>query len=406
VRRLLIAGGAGGIALVASLALPWVGFGDRVNLGDTRHYRQIAGRILDGSIPYHDFFVEYPPGALPIFLLPKIGTSSAAGYAIFFRSAAALVTLITLVVVARTVEALGADLLRMVAAAVFVGISPAFLGAVSLARYDVWAAALTSVALLLLIRGHSRTSALLLGIGAATKVYPVLLIPLLLIDVGRRLGRGAAIRCAAVAACAFALIVGPFTPSGVGGVGFSFKEQLTRVLEIESLGGAVLLVAHKLGAYHPTIYAGLSYELIGHLPDAAGALMTILLVAGLVAAYWAYWRSERTANDLVLAVAAVVAVTVAFDKVLSPQYLVWLVPVVALLWGRVGAVSWSLLAAAMVLTASYFPSHFRDLRTGGGTAWVVLGRDALLVGLAAFLVGVAVGRRSRPVAAQGVVHEF
>jgi uncharacterized membrane protein len=388
----LLAAIVGAVGLVVAVAMPWVHFGDRVNLGDTRHYRAIAERILHGGVPYHQFFVEFPPGALPIFLLPTIGTSSYGGYGMVFRGAAVLVTLVTLVVVARTVRALGGDRLRTIAAALFVAVSPALLGSVFLLRYDVWAAALTSLALLAMLRGHARASAALFGLGAATKVYPVLLIPLLLLHVGRRAGHRAALRCAAISAGLFALVVGPFALFGLGGVAYSFRTQLSRVLEIESLGGTLLLAAHRLGAYHPTIYPGLSPELLGNLPDAVGALQTLVLAVGLAAAYWAYWQSRQTPADLVLAAAAVLSVTVAFNKVLSPQYLIWLVPVVALLWGRVAAVAWSLLAGAMVMTVAYFPSRFHDLRHGGSVAWLVLGRNLVLVALAAFLIAVLARR--------------
>ena len=85
---------------------------------------------------------------------------------------------------------------------------------------------------------------------------------------------------------------------------------------------------------------------------------------------------------------------VALNKVLSPQYLVWLVPVIALVGGRVGAVARGLLAAAMILTVAYFPDRFRDFRLLGSSVWVVLARDLVLVGLAAFLIQ-ALRSRSR-----------
>jgi uncharacterized membrane protein len=404
-----VASAVGAVVVVLTTLLPWVHFGDRVNLGDVRHYRHIAEQILDGRVPYHQFFVEYPPGALPIFLLPTAFAHSVGDYGIAFRVSAAVVTVIAVAAVVWTLSSMSAQRGRMVAAAAFVGVSPALLGAVYFGRYDIWAAAITSLALLALLRGRYSTTAVILGLGAATKVYPVLLIPLLLMIVARRVRLRAAVRTAVIAASVFVVCLVPFAVRGFSGVGYSFKIQLTRVLEIESLGAAVLLAAHQLGAYHPTIYSGLSFQLTGHLPDAVGILQTLLLVAGLLTAYWAFWLSAQTPDDVALAAAAVLSVTVAFDKVLSPQYLVWLVPVVALLWGRVGAVAWSLLAGAMVLTASYFPSHFRDLRHGGSSVWIVLGRDVVLVGLAVFLVTVAVRRvsaASGPVAAQGVVHEF
>jgi len=228
-------------------------------------------------------------------------------------------------------------------------------------------------------------------------VYPVLLLPLLLVREARQSGLGAAARSACVAGLAFAVVVLPFAMLAPGGVAYSFKSQLTRVLEIESLGGALLLSAHRLAAYDPTIHAGLSYELTGGLPVALGMVQLLILAVGLAIVWFAFWRSAQSGSDVVLAAAATLTVAVAFDKVLSPQYLVWLVPVVALLWGRIGALAWSLSATAMILTATYFPSRFHDLRHEGPTAWIVLARDVVLVVLAAALAAAVARGGRRPV---------
>jgi hypothetical protein len=383
----------GGGLLVASALAPWTHFTDRVHLGDVRHYHTLAEKILHGSVPYHELFVEYPPGALGIFLLPTLAGHSAGTYGITFRVGIAVVTLVGIAGVAATLVRLGADRVRPLAAAAFLGVSPALLGSVFFDRYDVWAAVLTSLALYALFVDRPQTSAALLGVGAATKVYPGLLLPLVLIRVLGRSGVHAAVRCAVVAGAVLAVMIGPFAAIGAGGVAFSFKSQMTRVVEIESITGAVLLCLHRLGAYHPKVYAGLSYELLGSLPHALGILQTLVLFAAIVFAWWAFLVSEQSDDDLVLAAAAIVTVTVAFNKVLSPQYLVWLVPLVVLLWGRLGVIAWSLLAAAMALTVAYFPNRFHDLRVGGGTAWLVLARDAVLVVLAGILLG-ALGRRA------------
>jgi hypothetical protein len=69
--------------------------------------------------------------------------------------------------------------------------------------------------------------------------------------------------------------------------------------------------------------------------------------------------------------------------VLSPQFLVWLVPLVPLVRGRRGMAAGVLLAAALVLTQLWFPYRYWRLVFGLDTeaSWLVLARDLVLVGL-------------------------
>jgi uncharacterized membrane protein (DUF2068 family) len=89
----------------------------------------------------------------------------------------------------------------------------------------------------------------------------------------------------------------------------------------------------------------------------------------------------------VRASAASLAVFVALGKVLSPQFLIWLAPVVPLVRGRRGLWASGLLAAALILTQVWFPFRYWDLAThfDTTTSWLVLARDVALVALAVVL---------------------
>ena len=83
--------------------------------------------------------------------------------------------------------------------------------------------------------------------------------------------------------------------------------------------------------------------------------------------------------------AACTCAFVAFDKVLSPQYLLWLIPLVPLVRGRRGLLATGLLAAALVLTQVWFPQRYFDYALHFRLAGVVLARDLVLVALVAVL---------------------
>ena len=42
-------------------------------LVDTPLYQRYGENVVGGQVPYRDFALEYPPGALPVFILPALG---------------------------------------------------------------------------------------------------------------------------------------------------------------------------------------------------------------------------------------------------------------------------------------------------------------------------------------------
>ena len=88
--------------------------------------------------------------------------------------------------------------------------------------------------------------------------------------------------------------------------------------------------------------------------------------------------------------AASLAAFVAFDKVLSPQFLIWLLPLVPLVAGRRGLVASALLALALLLTQIWFPIRYFDLvHFDAFPSWVLLARDLVLVALLVVLTAPA-----------------
>ena len=84
----------------------------------------------------------------------------------------------------------------------------------------------------------------------------------------------------------------------------------------------------------------------------------------------------------------------AFGKVLSPQFLIWLVPVVALVGGRVGVAAAAFLGAALVTTHLWFPTRYWDLVDLEPVGWLALVRNVLLVTLAVVLAVAVTARES------------
>jgi hypothetical protein len=83
----------------------------------------------------------------------------------------------------------------------------------------------------------------------------------------------------------------------------------------------------------------------------------------------------------------VVCAFIALDRVLSPQYLIWLAPLVVALPRARGMLASALLGACMVLTQLWFPGHyFQLLAFDPLQSWLVVSRDILLLALLGTLV--------------------
>ena len=367
----------------------------RPDRGDIQEYFQYAQRTFEGQVPYRDFTLEYPPGALPVLLAPGPADH---GYYDRFRilmlalGAAAIALLVAVLFLA------GADAAELAAGVLVPATLPFTLNpSLVVQRYDLWPAALVLLALLALLRGHRTLGLVALGVGAAAKLYPLALVPLAILT---RRGRAHVRReVTIVTAAALALVV-PFAvvaPRGIGHVGWLL---VRRPLHVESLGGSILLVGHQLGVYKPTAYIsiGLSWDLAGPAAKAVALGGSLVEAAALVAVWFFFARGPRGRRELLLAVAAAVVGFVAFGKILSPQYMVWIAAAVPLALGRIRPYALTATLAALLLTLYVYDWGYFDLLRGGRVSWMMLARNVILVALFCSLLR-ELAARGRPRAA-------
>jgi uncharacterized membrane protein len=390
VRRLVAAPGAA--LFLLSCALVRGGLFDHHPYGDAHLYGHYAHEMTSGRIPYRDFFDEYPVLAQPLFfvvrLLPGPFVTSFK-WTMAICGAAALVLLVELLV------AVGAPLLRVAAAAAVAAASPLLVGPVFLNTYDLFPALLTAAALLAFLRGRRRTTYVLLALAVAAKVYPVVLLPIVLVEAWELGGREEVKRALGWFAGVLVLVHLPFAVLGPGGLRFSYWLQLKRGLEVESLAGGVLLVLDRLGLHSVALRdeAPGSRDAVGSLPAALAAVSSLALVTAVLYVAWLYLRGHR---DRLVAAAAAVTAFVAFNKVLSPQYTAWLVPLVP----AAGLAASAVLVVVLALTHAEFnrfaESHGSVEHWGQVLSWWILARDVALVGLFAVLaVKLRAGARPR-----------
>jgi glycosyl transferase family 87 len=378
---------------VGSWTLLHLGFYTHKQILDTPVYQRYGNLIADGKVPYRDFAVEYPPGALPVFAVPGLARAGhdqqvTEGFRRTFQSLMWICGAVAIGAMALVLRALRRSAGDVWAALAFAALAPLLLGSVILSRFDLWPAAIVALALAALVSDRLRTGHALLGLGVTVKLYPAVLLPLGLAFVWRRRGRREAFVCAAFAAVVIVVIFLPFVILSPGGVWDSLRLQLDRPLQVESLGSALLLAAHHafgVGVTGETSHG--SQNLAG---GGAQALAIAAVVAQALALLWiwtSFARGPAGREALIRASAASLTAFVAFGKVLSPQFLIWLIPLVPLVRGRRGLTASALLALALVLTQIWFPFRYFRLALDfePGLSWLLLLRDLMLAAIALIL---------------------
>jgi hypothetical protein len=374
----------GWIVLLVACSLPNVGLWNPNGKADTGLYSLYGGRIAHGHLPYRSgFSMEFPPGAIPALAVPALPRSN---YVPWFKVFELLCAAAAIGAVAYALA--GTPARRRYGAVIVAGAAPAALGPIALNSFDFWPSALAAWAVALTVRGRPRWGLAFLGAATAAKLYPALLTPALLAYVVRERGTREAKRALLAAVAVLAVVFAPFALLAPGGLKASLQEQATRGLQIESLGGSLLGVAHRLGAgFHVVVsHAPFSFDIGGRTAGALGVVLSLLVLAATAAAWRLLVREGQVDRDRTLrAVAATAVGFVAFAKVLSPQYLLFLVPLVPLVdslaaWGGL------LLVLGLTQVWARFPEPFLQITHLGGLIWVVLARDLVLVALYVVLV--------------------
>ena len=194
----------------------------------------------------------------------------------------------------------------------------------------------------------------LLGLAVSAKVYPLVLVPVAAVAVWRRAGpRRTALGIGTLLLVAAAVVV-PFAAYAPHGVYESFRSQAARGLQVESLGASLLLALDRLGLYDAQVVRTTGVagrNLAGGTADIVAAIMLAAEALAVALVWGLYARASDARRHLPLAFAAAVAGFLAFTKVFSPQYLVWLLPLVV---AAAEPAAVALVAVALVLAQVWF----------------------------------------------------
>ncbi|MFD6574008.1 glycosyltransferase 87 family protein [Streptomyces diastaticus] len=362
----------------------WVVPGPDVTVDVSVIYRDWYGVLSTGAFPADDVTWQYPPAAALAVLSPALLPFLPYAHAFFV-----LVLLTDAVVLALLLRA-GSGPGRSRRGG-WVGVAGvALLGPTAYARYDLMVAAV-AVAALLAGMGRPRLTGALVAFGALLKVWPALLL--------LGVARGAVRRVWGAAAVTGTVVLGAFAVAMPNALAF-LTAQRDRGTEVESLGALVFHVARYFGWQGEVRLHYGSLEFLG--PGVAGVSLAAQLLSVLALGWLVYWRLRArvfTPGTPADAAFAAVLLFTTTSRVISPQYLLWLVALAAVCLLFTG--TWMARPAVLVLAASAvtvleFPVFFGDVVTSTplGVGLMLL-RNGLLVA-ASLMACRALWRRTVP----------
>ncbi len=362
-------------ALHLAVFVPTIGDWSSVLIND---FAPQAQAIKGGDLPYRDQGIEYPPLSVPVLIAPIYLSDSTHGFVDGFMWEMLAFDLGIVVLISfglpgdprRVVSAVGiytagvVILSDVVFSASLIDTAP-----LALARFDLVPALFVLAAVLARDRARSATWSGLLSIGTAIKAFPLFLYP--------ALARGEKNPRRVVIAGAVPLLL---CAAGVLAIGDEFGSAITyhtqRALQVESLAASPFEVAHVLGT--SGISSGVGHGGFEIRASDATAARWVSVALGALVYLWvaiAGWRSRVTNLQLVT---ALLTVMVVFAPVLSPQFLLWILPVSACAYG-LGKEN-AVLLATFVLTQITLQHYDGVDSLNGSFVWPLAARNlALLV---------------------------
>lgn len=347
-------------------------------------YHGWYGVLQTGTFPLDDVTWQYPPGAALVILLPGLLPWS---YLVSFWVICGVVDALTVALLMRAGGRRG----RSFSGAWVWVVGVPLLGPMIYNRYDILVTALAVAGLLAVLR-RPAIGGLLLGLGGIIKVWPLLAL------IGTPSGRRT--RRSWTSAAATAGSLGFLLAAGMNGAFEFLKFQKERGIEVESLGAMPLHFARMAGAWTGEVKMNYgSNEMLGPWVDVISKVMVAGTLGGF--AWLLFWRltlKHRTAATTYDAALSALLIFTVTSRVISPQYMVWLVGAAAVCLTvratgqRPVAV---LILLATPLTLLEFPLLF--VQVTGSHTWgvIVLGLRNLLLLAAAVLSCVRLWRSTR-----------
>ena len=297
-------------------------------------YFRYAEAMVDGQMPYSDFAAEYPPFAMLLLLIPRLFSFSSFTYQIAFGLEVYVFLLIGLVCVHRIAGTYTDNPKRF--SDLYIILCVCLLDFI-LDRYDIFPMIMCLAALYFVRIGKIDHAWVMIALGTVTKLYPALMAPVLLIYLCMNGRKREALRGVVICLIIGCLCMLPFLIADPDTMLMFLTYHMDRGMQTESLVSSFLMLFGYLGLIDVGyVFNYGSDNIYGAVPDAIAGVMLYLMAIMLIATYALYWHKVRDRDSdyylrFTAACFAVVMVFMLVNKVLSSQYLVWIIPFVAVM---------------------------------------------------------------------------
>lgn len=346
-------------------------------------YHGWANRMAAGEVPYRDFRIEYPPLAAPFFLLPRLIATSRSGYIMAFAAEMLVFNALLVALVAGfTARREGEQ--RVAGRLGWMTLCWLALGPFVVGRFDVVPTVLAFASAVAWHEGRRARGGVLAGLGILAKLSPGVIgvLGFAAEATGRFRPRWrGTIACAVVVAAGFAIWFG----LAGRGVIETFRYHTERGVEVGSTASGLLWAAATVtGRGFSILHDHESANMVTPWSAGVGGLGVPIQVALLGLVAWRFVKGGR--RDFTRFSGAALLAFIVGGKVLSPQYLIWVMPFVVVLDRQTSRLARPLFLAACFATMLIYPVLTDSITQGEPLVFVLINiRNLALLGLWAVL---------------------
>lgn len=296
-------------------------------------YFRYAEQMVSFKMPYSDFAAEYPPFAMVIILIPRLFSFDSFTYQIAFGVLVFVFLLAGLYWTYRMAERF-TD--RPGRAADYYIVFTLILIDFVLDRYDVFPMIMLIGSLYFFSKEKYAASWVMLAFGTITKLYPALAAPIYLIYFIKRKQYDQAVKGVGIClVIGIASLVPFFIADPETALSF-LTYHMDRGLQTEAPVSTVLMLLGNLGVIDVSyIFNYGSDNIYGDVPDAIAGVMMPLMAVCIAAVYVLYAVRSKDGRepfaDIHYAAFAAIMAFMLVNKVLSSQYLIWIIGFMAIM---------------------------------------------------------------------------